>query len=263
MTDEKGKYDKIHAKYYDIVYQKYPGARQTQREIDLIERIVEKYSAVPLSGKLLDIACGTGRHLIPLRKQGYDVDGVDESPWMLKELQAKAHQDNIGLGKLQVGDIKRIRMHGGYTGAFCFFNAFGEIARSINEGRKALRKISSLLVKGGWLLIDTENPRKHFAHWTEVLGGWVKNVRVEEKFDWSDYEDVRGVMRLHDVVSVYRYNKLEKRHKVDVALKFWSADELQLLFEGAGFKDVRIIGDDYKIDHEPKRSVRLLVLGMI
>ena len=51
---------------------------QTERQI--------KFVKTPLkpTGLVLDLACGTGRHLIPLGKEGYDIIGLDISRNLLR-----------------------------------------------------------------------------------------------------------------------------------------------------------------------------------
>ena len=50
---------------------------QTEKQVKFIRNILK------LQGIILDVACGTGRHAIPLSKEGYDVVGLDISPNLL------------------------------------------------------------------------------------------------------------------------------------------------------------------------------------
>ncbi|HLO18256.1 MAG TPA: class I SAM-dependent methyltransferase [Anaerolineales bacterium] len=52
--------------------------------------VVKKYG-----GPVLDVGCGTGRILLDFMQQGNDIDGVDNSPDMLKLLQQKAEKLNL------------------------------------------------------------------------------------------------------------------------------------------------------------------------
>lgn len=51
---------------------------QTQKQIQFLKNVL------PRSGLVLDLACGTGRHLIPLSMEGYDMVGLDISFRLLK-----------------------------------------------------------------------------------------------------------------------------------------------------------------------------------
>lgn len=48
-------------------------------------------------GRVLDLACGTGRYAIPLAEMGFDVTGVDLSASMLAHAKAKADAASVGL----------------------------------------------------------------------------------------------------------------------------------------------------------------------
>jgi ubiquinone/menaquinone biosynthesis C-methylase UbiE len=53
---------------------------------------------VPL--RVLDAACGTGRHTVHLAALGHDVTGVDASPWMLERAAAKSDALALVEGKI-------------------------------------------------------------------------------------------------------------------------------------------------------------------
>jgi len=51
------------AKVYDIVYQAFTNVEKTREEVDFIT------SQLDASQPILDLGCGTGRHMIPLLKK--------------------------------------------------------------------------------------------------------------------------------------------------------------------------------------------------
>ncbi len=55
-----------------------------QEELKTIKKYIKR------NYKILDLCCGPGTFLIPLTKQGYDIDGVDFSKNMLKEAKKYA-----------------------------------------------------------------------------------------------------------------------------------------------------------------------------
>ena len=62
-----------------------------QRQLQFIKDTVAK------EGWILDLACGTGRHTIPLAKEGFNVVGLDISSKLLKI--AKQHKTQAQLIK--------------------------------------------------------------------------------------------------------------------------------------------------------------------
>src|SRR6202158_5819594 len=59
-------------------------------------------------GRVLEVACGSGRVLVPLVRSGFDVVGVDTSPHMLDLAQAKlaAEPDLAGRARLVHADMR-------------------------------------------------------------------------------------------------------------------------------------------------------------
>jgi SAM-dependent methyltransferase len=62
---------------------------RTAREVEGLVRLLEQLG-VPPGGAVLDLACGHGRHAIPLAQQGYRVTGQDLSRHFLRRAQEDA-----------------------------------------------------------------------------------------------------------------------------------------------------------------------------
>jgi ubiquinone/menaquinone biosynthesis C-methylase UbiE len=73
------------AQHYEAWYQNPRGAQALTLERALIHRYLE-----PRSGeRLLDIGCGTGIHLAWLRELGFQVTGLDSSPYMMEQARCR------------------------------------------------------------------------------------------------------------------------------------------------------------------------------
>lgn len=80
-----GVFGRDYADVYDAIY----GAKDYAGEADLIERRLARHG-VQRPCRVLDIGCGTGRHACRLAQRGYDVTGIDRSPFMLARARAAA-----------------------------------------------------------------------------------------------------------------------------------------------------------------------------
>ena len=88
------------AKYYDEIFKK-------ARNISFYKRHAKK-----AGGSILELACGTGRILIPLAKLGYQVTGLDLSEDMLAVFREKISK-NKNLKKkitLSQGDMESFNL---------------------------------------------------------------------------------------------------------------------------------------------------------
>ena len=111
---------------------------------------------------MLDIACGQGRHSLALAEKGFDVTGIDLSPYMIWEA-SKLSSDHL---EFFVHDMRLPFRINYYHFAFNFFTSFGYF-KSRREHEDAIRTISNALLPGGLLVIDYLNVHyveSHFVH---------------------------------------------------------------------------------------------------
>ena len=68
-----------------------------------------KVAKIGLGSKVLDIPCGTGRLSLFLNRLGYDVEGGDISPVMVKKSQKKASLAGLNGIKSSVTPTPKVR----------------------------------------------------------------------------------------------------------------------------------------------------------
>jgi ubiquinone/menaquinone biosynthesis C-methylase UbiE len=73
----------VTARYYDKIYAFKDFAAEAERLVAFIRQLRPE-----TGGRLLDVACGTGAHLVRLREH-YEVEGLDLSPLMLEAARKK------------------------------------------------------------------------------------------------------------------------------------------------------------------------------
>ncbi len=96
---------------------------------------------------VLDVGCGYGRHLGPLRRAGIPVAGVDYSMELLR--QAPGHKST----RLVRGDMRRLPFRdASLGGAYMLFNSFGYFDEEENLG--VLRELARVLPAGARLVAD-------------------------------------------------------------------------------------------------------------
>jgi SAM-dependent methyltransferase len=138
-----------YAAAYDLFY----AEKDYEAECDVIERAFAEFSAKPIH-RVLDLGCGTGGHAIPLAGRGYDVIGVDRSPWMLAAALVKAETADVtGRISFLLDDVTAARPMASCDAALMMFNVLGyqalpaKVAAALAAVRRALRP-------GGLFLFD-------------------------------------------------------------------------------------------------------------
>jgi len=131
--------------YEDVVSEK-----RTNKEVDLL--ITELKMDRPM--RVLDLACGFGRHANRLAERGHKVTGVDITEGFLDIARAEAQNKNLDVTYLR-GDMRDICFDGEFERALLLFTAFGYFEDE--ENYKVLQNVSRALVKGGLFCFDTIN----------------------------------------------------------------------------------------------------------
>jgi len=114
----------------------------------------------PPGASVLDLACGRGRHAIPLAHSGFRVTGVDNSEKMLLIGKARAMREGV---EVEWGreDMRTFRRRGAFDLCLSLFSSFGFFSDA--ENQRVLDNIGVSLKKNGTLLLDLRNAAKGFA----------------------------------------------------------------------------------------------------
>ena len=108
---------------------------------------------------VLDIACGTGYHVVTLAADGFDVTGADGAPNMLA--QARANARRLGMGDARLVEAEWTRLSDAFVGerfdaVICLGNAFTHLFAE-SDRVQTLNQVYRLLNDGGIAIIDQRN----------------------------------------------------------------------------------------------------------
>jgi SAM-dependent methyltransferase len=147
MAAEEWYKDWFNSEYYHKLY----FDRDEKEAEDFIEKLLQ-YLKPAQQSRMLDIACGKGRHSRFLASKGYDVTGIDISP------QSIQFANQFAAENLQffVHDMRLPSWINFYDYAFNFFTSFGYFDTR-REHDDAIRTIASSVKKSGTILFDYLN----------------------------------------------------------------------------------------------------------
>jgi SAM-dependent methyltransferase len=123
-------------------------AAPVDREVDFIR------THLPLENfpRLLDIACGIGRHALPLARLGYNVLGIDRSELALG-VARREEVSGATFQRLDMADLASVAET--FDGILCLWSSFGY--GTLEENERMLRDMGDRLREGGRLLLDVYN----------------------------------------------------------------------------------------------------------
>jgi ubiquinone/menaquinone biosynthesis C-methylase UbiE len=136
---------------YLAIYRPMITEERTRQEADFIVRALE-----PAPGaKLLDLACGLGRHALLLARGGYQVTGLDFNQRYLDLAGAEAERAGIAGARWMQGDMRALPFRGEFDAAYSYFTSFGYFDDA--ENFAVLQGVARALEPGGRFLIDLAN----------------------------------------------------------------------------------------------------------
>lgn len=199
-------------------------------------------------GPVLDIACGTGRILLPCLQAGVDIEGLDLFEPMLKTLRAKAAA--LGLSpRLHRADMSDFSLPRRFALVMIPFNAF--IHNMTQEAQiRCLQLCREHLLPGGKLTFDTFFPALEFvstAPKTRVLEGTFPHPQTGlpvRAYDTRTVERVEQLFHsLNEIELLAADGSVQTVYRSHVSSRYIYKQEMELLLRVAGFPRWEIRGD--------------------
>jgi SAM-dependent methyltransferase len=129
------------ARYYDALYYWKDYEGEVARIIEIVDR------RAPQAKSLLDVACGTGTHLVLLRDR-FDVAGVD-----LHESMLRFAREKLPGVTLEVGDMTGFDLGRRFDVITNLFSAIGHLP-DVGALEAAIGRMAAHLAPGGALLVE-------------------------------------------------------------------------------------------------------------
>jgi SAM-dependent methyltransferase len=148
--------------YLRFAVDRFP-AEATAAEVDLLVAALD----LEPGARVLDLACGHGRHSVELARRGFAVTGVDLSAPSLGLAAAGAAGAGVDV-RFERADMRRIGFEAEFDAVVNMFTAFGYFEDADN--RLVLDRVAAALAPGGAFLMEIVNPVSVFARFE--ARGW-------------------------------------------------------------------------------------------
>jgi len=183
--------------------------------------------------KILDLACGFGRHANRLAALGHSVTGVDYMPGFLALARQKAAEMGVQVDYRQ-GDMRQVSFREEFARVLLLFTSFGYFEDSENE--LVVENMARALQPGGCLMFDIPN--------RDVILKDLPPADVIDKggdllINRFSFDVLTG--RFHNRRIVIR-NGIRKDKPFSIRL--YNATEISHLLKRAGLVDYKLLGED-------------------
>ncbi len=232
--------------YFEIYRDSLP-AERTAAEVEGIVSLL----GLDAGARILDVACGHGRHAIPLARRGFEVTGYDLSEVFLERARADAEAQGAK-GRWIQGDMRELPFEGEFDAVINVFTAFGYFEDPEDDVR-TLRRIRAALVPGGRFLLETLHRDGLLARFqTRIAEKTPNGTIVLHEYVWDLVRDV-----IDDRITLVRSDGTRAEYRTAVRMR--SLHELLALVRKAGLEPTAWYGglDGRTLDLGSRRLVLL------
>lgn len=224
--------------YYHILYKE-----RNYREAQVFMDNLTHYLNLPEKAKVLDLACGKGRHAIYLNQLGYEVVGADLSENSI----AEANKNQNETLQFQVHDMRET-FDDKFDAIFNLFTSFGYFEND-EDNLTTLKAMKESLTEYGFAVIDFMNVNQVIANLVPEEVKTVENI---------DFHMKRYVSDGHIYKEIDFEDKGQKFHYTE-KVKALTLQDFETLMEEAGIYLLDIFGD-YKLRKFHKTDSERLIM---
>jgi SAM-dependent methyltransferase len=216
-------------------------------------------------GPVCELACGTGRVLLPLARAGSEVTGLDVCQPMLDKLQAKLDREPREVQArvaLKCADMREYRFSRKFKLIFCAFNSFLHLMTTEDQ-LACLRSVREYLAEDGQLVLNIFAPdHSRLADRDETM------TDVERDPETGRDMSVTNISRRHiesQTIEAWEYvdrigdDGTVKRYQANVTLCWIHNREMHLLLRHAGFDVMDVYGGYDKRPYDYVSGIQIFV----
>lgn len=209
--------------YYHILYKD----RDFKEAENFILKLTQELQ-LPQQSKIIDLACGKGRHSLFLNELGYDVLGLDLSE---ESISHNSKYENATL-KCAVHDMREPIEGEPVDAVFNLFTSFG-FFEDPEDDRKVFRSVSGILKPGAFFVLDFLN------------AGFVKDTLVTESVEKKGDIAFKISRKIENdfVVKDIRFEDKGQDFHYFEKVKLHTTEEMEQYGKETGLELIRVWGD--------------------
>ncbi len=227
--------------YYHILYKN----RDFKDAEFFIQNLTNFLNPKP-EDKILDLACGAGRHSIYLNSLGYNVTGVDLSPNSI-ETALESKKENLNF---DVHDMREVYQENGFNFVFNLFTSFGYFDSNA-ENIKMLQSVEKTMKKDGVFVLDFFNSNKVIADLVKEEKKEVEGVQFNLKRELKEGSIIKSI----------EFEDENKSFSFSERVQAINLEDFKELFSHTNMKIIATFGDYSLEKFDNKKSDRLIIVA--
>ena len=240
------------AYYYDAIYDE---LCDYEKDVELFLNIAQINMPEKISS-VIDLGCGTGKHLAILDKKGLKVAGIDLSKEMiaLAEKRFKEKGKNISL---KSGNMKDLEVDQKFDLATSFFGSYGYLTdekEAISLFKKIKEKEVKLFIFEFW---QSTQVNDGFKSWMKVKLGEAKEViRISQ----SSFDEEKSVLKINFEFIVISTNEVIDRFTEVHNIKTYTFESITKLITEGGCEVLGFYKDNLAIEKATEQEFRVIAV---
>jgi SAM-dependent methyltransferase len=232
--------DWFDSRYYHVLYRD----RDLQEARTLIDNLVDRLGLQP-GCRVLDLACGKGRHSVYLAQKGFYVTGVDLSE------KSIGYANQFASERLEffIHDMRRPLRVNYFDVVLNLFTSFGYFEKDADND-KAIASAAKALKPGGTLVIDFMNS--------------AKVIRTLVKEETKTIEDINFRIRRYVengfIVKEIMFEACGTGNVFHERVKALTLSDFSRYFDHVGLKVINLYGDYHLNGFDEHTSDRLIMV---
>jgi cyclopropane fatty-acyl-phospholipid synthase-like methyltransferase len=223
-------------------------SRNEQDAKKLVELIVKNVN-LPENSKVLDLACGAGRHSILFAQKGFKVTAVDLSENLLKVARHSAKEAKVNINFVQT-DIRHFCINKKFDLLVSLFTSFGYFDND-KENFMLFDMVQELLNENGSFALDYFNPiyiRKNLVR------------KSEEQFNDGKIIQERKIVE-NRVIKRIKIIKDGKEKDFMENVRMYPLEELKREIEKRGIMIKHVYGNSDGDSFDAENSKRIVLIA--
>jgi SAM-dependent methyltransferase len=223
---------------------------RTEAEVERAMRMLR-----PAGGeRVLDLACGSGRHSLELKRQGFEAVGADISPELLDIARSDAEKEGLEVAFVEA-DLRELE-----------FDAEFDIVLSLNDGAigyletdaenlRTFEVISRALKPGGRHLMQLPNvlyAREHLPQKSWISGASMIEL-VEHRWNKSD-RYMEGAM-----IPIRFGEVLDELKPIEFRQRLYTVEELREIMASVGMEVDRVFHGSGKVREPTAKQFEIFI----
>jgi SAM-dependent methyltransferase len=233
-----------YAEAFDTASAEMAWTDRTAPEVDRVAKILQTRG----DERVLDMACGSGRHSLELRRRGFEVVGTDISPDLIEIARRDAAEAGLEVEFVEA-DLRALDYEDDFDLVLNLNDGAIGYLESDEENLRAFATVARALRPGGRNLVQL--PNVLYARERLPQRSWIPATSMVELVEhrWN-----KKAKRLEGLMVAARFGEvLENLDGIEFSQRLYSIDELRDIYASVGMELLRVYNGSGR-PKEPKAS---------